>query len=240
MAAVLGPVFCKRFPSERGQAMTDEQKRTYPVIPATHWWTLRERFKQSIPANVTPVYLATALDMKEKSAKSNILPSLVLMGLVDQEGKPTGRAKRWRDDLEYPQLCAEIRSELYPQELLDAAPGPTVDRAAAERWFGTTTGLGTSAVKRFALVYELLTTATLPGMRERSPRPTEPKSAVTRKAKSEASPVPAIRPEEALSSLAIEPSIHIDIQVHISPDAKPDQIDQIFASMAKHLRRRND
>ena len=32
-----------------------------------------------------------------------------------------------------------------------------------------------------------------------------------------------------------QPSLHIDIQVHISPDASPDQIDQIFSSMAKHL-----
>lgn len=31
------------------------------------------------------------------------------------------------------------------------------------------------------------------------------------------------------------PTLHIDIQVHISADAKTEQIDQIFASMAKHL-----
>ncbi|MCY4018098.1 MAG: DUF5343 domain-containing protein [Chloroflexi bacterium] len=31
------------------------------------------------------------------------------------------------------------------------------------------------------------------------------------------------------------PKIHIDIQVHIDPDADPAQIDEIFASMAKHL-----
>lgn len=31
------------------------------------------------------------------------------------------------------------------------------------------------------------------------------------------------------------PSVHIDIQVHISPEASGDQIDQIFKSMAKHL-----
>lgn len=30
-------------------------------------------------------------------------------------------------------------------------------------------------------------------------------------------------------------SLHIDIQIHIDPDASPDQIEQIFASMAKHL-----
>jgi hypothetical protein len=31
------------------------------------------------------------------------------------------------------------------------------------------------------------------------------------------------------------PSLHIDMQVHISPDATAEQIDQIFSSMAKHL-----
>ncbi len=31
------------------------------------------------------------------------------------------------------------------------------------------------------------------------------------------------------------PSLHIDIQIHIAADAKAEQIDQVFASMAKHL-----
>lgn len=31
------------------------------------------------------------------------------------------------------------------------------------------------------------------------------------------------------------PSLHIDVQIHISPEASAEQIDQIFASMAKHL-----
>ncbi len=31
------------------------------------------------------------------------------------------------------------------------------------------------------------------------------------------------------------PSIHIDLQIHISPEAKPEQIDKIFASMREHL-----
>ena len=32
------------------------------------------------------------------------------------------------------------------------------------------------------------------------------------------------------------PSLHINIQIHISPDSSPEQIDQIFESMSKHLR----
>jgi len=35
------------------------------------------------------------------------------------------------------------------------------------------------------------------------------------------------------------PSLHIDIQVHISPDSSPEQIDKIFESMAKHLYKKN-
>jgi hypothetical protein len=31
------------------------------------------------------------------------------------------------------------------------------------------------------------------------------------------------------------PEVHIDVQIHISPDSSPEQIDQIFESMAKHL-----
>lgn len=31
------------------------------------------------------------------------------------------------------------------------------------------------------------------------------------------------------------PSVHIDVQVHIDASASPEQIDQIFASMARHL-----
>ncbi|NLI74732.1 MAG: DUF5343 domain-containing protein [Euryarchaeota archaeon] len=33
----------------------------------------------------------------------------------------------------------------------------------------------------------------------------------------------------------VMPSLHIDVQIHISPDTSPKQIDKIFESMAKHL-----
>jgi hypothetical protein len=38
------------------------------------------------------------------------------------------------------------------------------------------------------------------------------------------------------TSRRTSPSLHIDIQIHISPEASTDQIEQIFASMAKHLK----
>lgn len=45
-------------------------------------------------------------------------------------------------------------------------------------------------------------------------------------------PAPARTPNAGNSG---GPSVHIDIQIHISPEASTDQIDQIFKSMAKHL-----
>jgi hypothetical protein len=40
---------------------------------------------------------------------------------------------------------------------------------------------------------------------------------------------------KSASQNAFVPNLHIDIQIHIASDAKTDQIEQIFASMAKYL-----
>jgi len=44
---------------------------------------------------------------------------------------------------------------------------------------------------------------------------------------------PLVAPPQNVESPA--PTLHIDFQVHIAADAPPEQIDQIFESMAKHL-----
>nr|WP_256464725.1 MULTISPECIES: DUF5343 domain-containing protein [unclassified Bradyrhizobium] len=45
---------------------------------------------------------------------------------------------------------------------------------------------------------------------------------------------PALPGQNSGSSLP-HPAVHIDIQIHISPDSSSEQIDKIFESMAKHL-----
>ena len=64
-----------------------DQKYDFPKIPATQWWALCNRFKQSILGTVTISYLATALNVAENSARINILPALKREGLIDEEGK---------------------------------------------------------------------------------------------------------------------------------------------------------
>ncbi len=46
---------------------------------------------------------------------------------------------------------------------------------------------------------------------------------------------PINQPREGEQLISSGPALHIDIQIHISPEASPEQIEQIFASMAKHV-----
>ncbi|OFW62604.1 MAG: hypothetical protein A2Y74_08365 [Actinobacteria bacterium RBG_13_63_9] len=47
------------------------------------------------------------------------------------------------------------------------------------------------------------------------------------------------RNEPPTRHAATEPTVHIDVNIHINSDASADQIDQLFASMARHLYRKD-
>jgi hypothetical protein len=231
--------------------MAEEQK-TYPMLPVAHWWALRKKFKQSIPGVVTDSYLSTVLSMAVNSARGNILPYLKTLGIIDEEGKTGERARRWRDDEHYGEVCKEIQKEVYPAELPEAVPDPVEDRKKVERWFAQKTGLGTVAVGRMAVLYGVIATA------DASKQPDQERGERTKKdgkdnpkktAKVElaspipgttvpAAPFPAHDAQSQQSAAPQAPGIYINLQVHISADSTPDQIDAIFASMAKHIYKR--
>jgi len=222
-----------------GRRLTMEAERTtYPAIPITQWWAIRERLKQSVPATITPSFLATILNMREDSARANILRSLVTCGLVDDKGKPTDRANAWRDDALYPKVCKEISTHVYPQELRDAFPGPKVAIDDAARWFANKLKVGTKAARKFAFVFALVTEADIkqrkiakPSVRAAVPKPPKETPARSRVDRATGSSADG-------SSSHNAPSLHIDIQVHISPEATPDQIDKIFDAKGKHIFKR--
>lgn len=218
--------------------------KTYPRIPAKNWWLLRNKFKQSLPSNVSPNYLATLLDITERGAK-NILPSLKSIGLLDEAGNTTDRATAWRDDQEYSKVCEEIKKEIYPEELLSLVPDPSIDLDNTVRWFMRDLSTGKTNAKQMATFYQLLAKANLSDGNEvikKKPSVTKVNTVEkevanqkinTAKAELESKPVDLDRVEQG-NSLFV-PKLHIDVQIHISADASPEQIDQIFASMAKHL-----
>ena len=219
--------------------MTD-RKKTYPMLPVNHWWALREKFKQSIPGTVTANYLATVLDMKEVSARANVLPFLQQLGITDDEGKTLDRAREWRDDIMYPDVCGAMVKEVYPPELLEAVPDPVNDRAAAERWFSNETGAGIGAVQKMSRFFTVLIKAD-PGNKPAPKSTKEGKATAPNRPKRKAPGVATkTEPEESEEQQVGDdaPSVHINLQIHVSSDATPDQIDKIFESIAAHVYRK--
>jgi hypothetical protein len=219
------------------------REKNFPMMPIKQWWALRKKFRATLPGSVTPSYLATTLSISKDSGRSNILPALKKAGIVDEEGKPTERANRWRDDTQYATICNEIRQEVYPRELLDIASDASADKAQVESWFANVTTAGESAAKKMTSFYMMLIEADpSKGLEAVVAAPAKPIKWPPKKTKSpqprSGSKEPLIEPkfheEEPKSHL--KPSIHLDIQIHISPQTTPEQIEQIFASMAKHLK----
>lgn len=136
--------------------MGNDKKDSFPNLPTRHWWTLRQNFVQTIPKKVDAKHLAAKLNMKEKSAQANIVPSLIRMGIIDEKYGTTEIATRWRDDKEYPAVCKLIREKVYPPELLETAAPPNPDADVVKRWFAHETGEGQAAVNRYTAVYLIL------------------------------------------------------------------------------------
>jgi len=239
--------------------MLEEVKTTFPTLVGSQWWSLRDKFRRGgVPPMVNVSYLTTALNISERSAEIFIV-GLKSLHLIDADGKPQDRAERWRHDDTYAAVCEEIRKEVYPEELFHAVPDPSQDRAAAERWFARKTKASAKHVQKMVALFVLLCQAdpaadpsarktrsstssvarknASPGMAAR--QKTEP----TTKAPlvSDGNGVTAIEREQVASSASSAnplpaPAIHLDIQIHIDPSASADQIDQIFSSMARHLK----
>lgn len=219
------------------------------MLPAKNWWTIRNRFKQSVPNTVSKNYLATVLDISEKAA-GNVLPALKLLGLINEENRTTDRANHWRVDTEYQSVCEQIINEVYPEELTHAVPDPTADFGIAARWFMREAGVGEKAARGMARFYQLLKKADLSdgegistnkssakqkkskASKQAEPSPKKDTSTPETEAKKPVVAEPPMKPKGA-------PTLHIDVQVHISPESSPEQIDTIFASMAKHLYKRS-
>lgn len=227
------------------------EKQIYPMISEKSWWQIRNQFKKTIPSVVNVSYLKSLLSLNSDQSARNIMAPLRQMGIIDAEGKPQSRATEWRSDAKYSEVCSTIVSEIYPQVLLDLFPDVQVDNSTAKSWFMDTCSLGDKAAGKITSTFSLLKNGQVKADSEISKSTSTPKRNKTSKLKSndtfEKADQPAnislptlnVNPPTLTSPSPTVPSVHIDLQIHISPDASPDQIDSIFASMAKHLYGRN-
>lgn len=218
------------------------ETKFFPNIPVMHWNNLRTQFKRSIPGTISSNYLATVLDMTETSAKANILPSLRQIGLLDNEGKTNqDLAKKFRDDELYPKFCDEITKKIYPQGLRDAFPDKNLNRDRIKKWFMNHTSVGDSAAGRIVAFYVALVEAdpnpstTTNSTKAKDAKPKVLKAQAKPKGKQEEKPEPKTPPAGSGLKQNFGPDLNINIQIHISSDASPDQIKSIFENMAKYV-----
>lgn len=241
--------------------MAEEKKKGYPKIPRANWFLLRDKFKQRTPERVSPSYIASALSMGEASASANIIPPLRAFGLIDDEGKPSDLAYDWRDDSKYAEVCKQILETTYPQELRDLFHDASTPAKNIESWFARDAKVGQAAARAYAATYLMLLEADLAKAKEQNGSKPKAANAAGKPAKATSkapAPTKAAKAVPAAAAPAaheaaksgnehggpggdgdgrrgFSPKLHVDIQIHISPDSSPEQIDKIFESMAKHL-----
>ena len=223
---------------------------TYPRIPESNWWAIRAQFRRSMPPAITGSYLKSLLSLTSDKAASNLLAPLRQMKLIDENGKPTDRANEWRDDNKYGTICEQIVEEIYPPELRSLYPGPDFDKDKISQWFMTTSKLGEGASKLVASMYILLNSKEVKtdvnnsnsNSTNANKKPNKNDKAKLKDSQSSGSKngnSNSASPRLPNGSVSSSPNLHIDLQIHISPDASSEQIDSIFASIAKHLYKKN-
>lgn len=226
--------------------MASDTTKGFPKIAKANWFGLRDKLKQRVPAELSASYVASAMNMAEGSARSNVVAPLKALGIINEDGKPSELAYDWRDDKKYSEVCQKIIESVYPQELRDLFHDASATLEDLTSWFMRSAKVGEPAAKMYARTYLMLLEAD-PSNSDDTPKQPRSKAEASKRAttskkqpKETAIETPIVktdnRASEPSSSGGFSPRLHIDVQVHISPDSSPEQIDKIFEAMAKHLR----
>ena len=216
----------------------------YPQIPTGVWWGVRHIFERSPSAPITDKLLIARLGVQKAAAKQYVT-ELKSVGLIDEEGKSTGTARKWRTKEGYLEGVEELLAQNYPSELVSLYPPSDSLRNEVVDWF-TAHGFGKGTAQNKAATYFLIG----------SPEPEQPSEGPSkRRTRSGASAAtrttePTIASEKTRSdprggfsltqsdggdgTKSLMP-LNVNVQIHISADASSDQIELIFASMRKHL-----
>lgn len=238
-------------------ATATTEKTVYPRINEAVWWKLRNSFRGRLPGVVDEAYLHGVLGYNEASART-LMTQLKRVGIINDEGKPTDLANRWRHDDQYAAVCEEIVDSVYPPGLRDAFHDPSDSRDAVASYIAHATRAGEDTAQGQAKFYLMLLKADVADAnakpaQTKAPKAPKKEESNSRRRSGAAAQAAAGAAHSASADLnrdeqaptsgpqthsarTITPSIHLDFQIHIAADSSPELIDTIFESMAKHLR----
>ena len=204
----------------------------YTTVPGKLGPLLDKIRHTGVPAKATVAWMKSI--GFTSSNDSTLLPLLKFIGLCDQSGSPTEHWKQYRGPHHGTVLAQMIREgyaelfSIYPQEQ---------DQSDSDlsSFFTTRSKAGKQVISKTVTTFKTLCSkADFQSASPSTPDPIPQTVQVHQAHKAQAPAAIVANPKYPT------PEVHIDIQIHISPEASTTQIDQIFKSMSKHLYGRDD
>jgi hypothetical protein len=197
---------------------------TYTTVPGKIKSLLDKIRQVGVPTKTSVQWLKTI--GFTSSNDTSLLGILKAIALIDPTGVPTPAWSQFRGAHHRKVLGDAIRTGY--AELFAVYPDAWQrSNTELEHVFSTSSSAGKQVIAKTVATFKALcesaefseqTTLSMPSGPVHTPVASQPSS-----------------PTQHNRSTNHSPSVHIDIQIHISPEASVDQIEQIFKSMAKHL-----
>lgn len=223
------------------------EKPSYPQLPSTVWWGVREILQRTPNVTFDERYLSIHLNVQDAAARQ-YLAELKRVGILTDEGKPTQVALRWRMNDTYGDAVEELISNVYPEGLRQVAPSGVADRQKAVSWF-MRDGLGEGSAKNKAATYLMIgASEPMDGVssgrngRRRSETANDSEAIKPRSRATSAKPTssgarqPAQPDEPRRAGTRFDAMpLNVNVQIHIGADATSEQIESIFSAMRRYL-----
>lgn len=200
----------------------------YTTVPGKLGSLLDKIRHTGVPQKATVAWLKSLGFTSSNDA--TVLPILKFIGLCDPSGVPTDEWKHYRGGQHGAVLAGCIQNGY--SELFAIYPSAHQQSDGdLTSFFTTRSSAGKQVISKTVTTFKTLCAKADFSASPTHHAPTQTPHAPTAPA---AAPVVSHSPVAPVTS-SPHPEVHIDIQIHISPEATPTQIDQIFQSMSKHL-----
>lgn len=197
----------------------------YTTVPGKISGLLAKIRDVGVPSKVTVAWLK--IIGFTSSNDTTLIGVLKLVGLTDQNGVPTTAWQAFRGPNGRAVLGAGIKSGY--TELYSVYPDAHArSDTELEQVFSMSTKAGKQVRSKIVSTFKKLAV-------EADFDDYEPNATITVDSGPLHVPLVEQKPQGKAPMNKTSPSLHIDMQIHISPDSSAEQIDLIFASMAKHL-----
>lgn len=196
----------------------------YTTVPGKIQPLLSKIREVGVPSKVTVQWLKSV--GFKSSNDASLIGVLKFLGLTDASGIPTARWTQFRGS-NYKQVLGEAVRQGYADLFAVYPDANSRSQTDLDHVFSTSSSGGKQVIAKTISTFKAIAEQAEFG-------PVAEQTDLHMPSGPLHTPAVSARPTGAAPTTS-GPSLHIDIQVHISPEASADQIEQVFASMAKHL-----